>query len=138
MNTFAATLMDSQQTEHFPEVRQFVGADASGSFGLLANHVRLVAVLRQGLARFQDGDGRWRYLALPGGVLSFERNRLTVIAVRYFLGDRRDLIVRQLSEEMERADSDVRRSRASLDEIEQSLIRRLAELGGGRPEARAP
>lgn len=130
MNTFSLNLHDSMRAEHFDNVTQFIGADGSGSFGVLAGHARMVAVLRYGLARFVDASGKWRYLTLPGGVMSFVDNRLTIVTVRYFLGDERELICEQLAQEMNRTDSDVHTSRATLAEIEHALMRRLGELGG--------
>jgi F-type H+-transporting ATPase subunit epsilon len=130
MKTFALHLHDSHGAERFDDVVQFVAADGSGSFGLLAGHAHLVAVLRHGLARFADSAGRWHYLALPGGVLTCAGNRLTLATVRYFIGAERAGIVRQLEEEMARTDSDVHTSRATLVEIEHALVRRLGELSG--------
>ena len=75
----------------------------SGSFGVLAGHARMVAVLRYGLARFVDSAGHWRYLALPGGVLACADRRVTLATVRYFLGDERAGICRQLADEMARS-----------------------------------
>lgn len=136
MNGFELTLLDSRGVEHFPQVGQFVGADADGSFGILPGHARMIALLRYGLARFRDQAGVWRYLALPGGVLRFADNRMTLTAVRYFLGDDPDALCEQLAAEMARTDSEVHRARATLTEIERSLLRRLAELSnrvaGGR------
>ncbi|WAR45005.1 FoF1 ATP synthase subunit delta/epsilon [Methylomonas rapida] len=133
MNRFTLTLQHCQGLEHFAEVVQFIGADAQGSFGILAGHVHCIALLRYGLARFCDRDGVWHYLALPGGVLRFADNRLTVTAVRYFLGDNAGLLCEQLAAEMARTDSEIHSARATLSEIERSLVRRLAELGGHGP-----
>ncbi|HJV50607.1 MAG TPA: hypothetical protein VJ652_04060 [Noviherbaspirillum sp.] len=129
MNTFVLTLCDSRRTERFDTVTRFAGADAGGAFGVLPHHAELVAVLRYGLARFADDQGRWRYLALPGGVLHFCRNAMTIVTARYFLGDERDRIADQLAAEMAREDSELHASRATLDEIERTLLRRLGELG---------
>jgi len=128
MNSFTLTLLDSRGTECFDTVTQFIGADADGSFGILAGHVHSVALLRYGLARFCDQAGMWHYLAVPGGVLRFAGNQLTVTTVRYFLGDDRDAICERLAADMAQADSEVHTARASLSEIERSLVRRLAEL----------
>ncbi len=128
MNSFALTLLDNHGSEQYDAVARFVGADANGSFGILAGHAHCVAVLRYGLARFCDPSGVWHYLAMPGGVLRFFDNHLTVTSVRYFLGDNPHLICDRLAEEMARADSEVHSARATLSEIERSLIRRLAEL----------
>ena len=128
MNCFTLNLLDSRGSDVFENVCQFIAADAQGSFGILAGHVHTVTLLRYGLARFIDLTGAWHYLALPGGVLRFVDNTLTVTTVRYFLGDDRELICDQLAEEMARSDSEVRSARATLSEIERSLVRRLAEL----------
>lgn len=128
MNTFALTLSDSQRSERFESVARFIGADDSGAFGILPHHAPMVAVLRYGLARFADADGKWHYLALPGGVLHFTDNLLTLATVRYFLGDQRDVIVEKLASEMAREDSELQSVRATLDEIERTLIRRLSAL----------
>jgi len=130
MKVFAVHLLHSGGAERFEDIVQFIGADGSGSFGLLAGHVRMVAVLRYGLARFVDSTGRWRYLALPGGVLSFADNRLTLATARYFLGEDSAGICRQLEDEMARSDSDLHTARAALNEIEHALVRRLGELSG--------
>lgn len=135
MNTFALTLCDSTRTERFDAVSKFIGADDSGAFGVLAHHAHTVAVLRYGLARFQDG-GKWRYLALPEGVLRFSDNVLTVAAARYFLGDERGRIAEQLAAELAREDSDVHAARATLAEIERTLVRRLSELSAQMREGR--
>lgn len=130
MNTFVLNLLDSRGGDRFDNVMQLVAADDSGSFGILAGHARMVAVLRYGLVRFVDATGKWHYLSLPGGVLSCADDQLTIMTVHYFLGDERGLISQQLSAEMSRTDSDVHTSRATLAEIEHSLVRRLGELSG--------
>ncbi|MEF8731275.1 MAG: F0F1 ATP synthase subunit epsilon [Candidatus Accumulibacter meliphilus] len=134
MNCFALHLHDSHGGERFDDVVQFIAADGSGSFGILAGHARMLAVLRYGLARFVDSAGRWHFLSLPGGVMSFADNRLTLATVRYFLGDERAGICRQLEDEMARLDSDVHSSRATLTEIEHALLRRLGEMSGRMQE----
>ncbi len=128
MKIFTLHLFDGRGSECFTAVTHFIGSDDHGSFGILAGHQHVVVVLRYGLARFCDQSGVWRYLALPGGVLRFLDNRLTISTVRYFLGDDRALICEQLAQELSRTDSEVHTARASLSEIERSLVRRLAEL----------
>ncbi|QFY41682.1 F0F1 ATP synthase subunit epsilon [Candidatus Methylospira mobilis] len=130
MKGFALNLLDSHGNEHFDNVKHFIAADDNGSFGLLAGHAPMIAVLRYGLARFCDSTGIWRYAAFPGGVLRFADNQLNVVTVRYFLGDERGNICEQLAEAMERTDSEIRKARATLAEIEHSLVRRLIDLSG--------
>jgi F-type H+-transporting ATPase subunit epsilon len=128
MNSFELRLLDNQNSQTFAKVTRFVGADESGSFAVLAGHAPLIVLLRQGLARFCDADGHWYYLALPGGVCRFAGNCLSVCTVRYFVGDKRDEICQQLSDELAKTDSQVHAARFTLTQIEKSLVRRLAEL----------
>jgi F-type H+-transporting ATPase subunit epsilon len=128
MNTFTLTLIDTAEKTRIEKVRQFIAADDDGSFGMLAGHAHTVALLRYGLSRFIDDQGIWRYLAMPGGVLRFADNRLTITTVRYFLGDDPDAICAELEAALRQTDSEVHRSRAALTEIEHSLLKRLAEL----------
>ena len=138
MSGLQLALLDSAGADRWPGVRQFIAADASGSFGILPGHAAMVAVLRYGLARFEDAAGSWRYLALPGGVLRIADNVLTVCAVRYFLGDQPQQLVDQLAAAMSRDDSELQAARQTLARIDRSLLRRLADmqdshlgLGGG-------
>ena len=128
MNTFSLTLIDTAEMTRFEKVRQFIASDTDGGFGILAGHAHTVALLRYGLARFSDDSGIWRYLAMPGGVLRFAGNELTITTVRYFLGIDPDAICADLEAAMQQTDSEVHRSRAALSEIEHSLIKRLADL----------
>jgi F-type H+-transporting ATPase subunit epsilon len=127
MKGFTLTLLDCRGEEHF-DATQFIAADDSGSFGMLAGHQHAIVLLRYGLARFADKNGGWHYLALPGGVLRFAENQLTVTTQRYFLGEDRDGICQQLADEMAQTDSEVQKVRLMLTEIERSLVRRMAEL----------
>jgi F-type H+-transporting ATPase subunit epsilon len=137
MRTFPLTLLDGRGVQRFDTLVAFMAADASGSFGVLAGHAAMVAVLRFGLARFVDDARTTRYLALPGGVLRFADNRLTLVTVRYFLGEDRSTIVEQLATAMARRDSDIRAARATLNEIEHSLLRGLIRLTHGEPVSAA-
>jgi F-type H+-transporting ATPase subunit epsilon len=128
MNTFALTLYDSLRNERFDAVSRFLGADDSGAFGVWPHHAEMVAVLRYGLARFEDAAGTWHYLALPGGVLRFADNALTLVSERYFIGDDRDRIADRLAQEMAREDSELHAVRATLGGIERTLMRRLSEM----------
>lgn len=128
MRSFSLVLSDSTQAEHFDAVTQCIAADDTGSFGILAGHEHMVAVLRYGLLRFLDTTNVWHYAATPGGVLRFAGNQLTVVTSRYFLGDDKEALVAQLEEEMTREDSDIYNARAMLAQIEQTLMKRLSEL----------
>lgn len=129
MSTFPLLVCDAAACRRFDAVRALVAADASGSFGVLAHHRPLVAVLRYGLARFQQADGSWQYMALAGGVLRFAANEARLVTVRCQFGTDRAALAGQLAAELAREDSELHAARATLEAIEQALKRRLAELG---------
>lgn len=133
MKTFKLSLLDAAVSQDFDAVVQFIGADDNGSFGILAGHVACVVLLRYGLARFCDANGVWHYLAIPGGILRFADQTLTITTVRYFLGDDSSKLSEQLAAEMAHTDSEIHTARATLDEIERSLVRRLTQLSQNMP-----
>ena len=88
MNQFVLNLFDATHEQRITGVTSFVGEDASGSFGIQPNHARFMTTLVFGLARFRLGTEDWQYLALPGAVVYFNNNELT-ISTRHFLIDTR-------------------------------------------------
>jgi len=131
MNTFSLLLQDAAHVEQIEGVSAFVGEDASGSFGVLANHARMMTTLVTGLARFRIGEGDWQYLAMPGAVLYFCDNTLT-LSTRHYLRDRDYLrISAALREQVLAEEEKLHATRESLRRMEESLLKRLWEIGRG-------
>jgi F-type H+-transporting ATPase subunit epsilon len=86
MNQFVLNLFDATHEQRITGVTSFIGEDRSGCFGIQPNHVRFMTTLVFGLARFRLGTEDWQYLALPGAVVYFNNNELT-ISTRHFLID---------------------------------------------------
>jgi F-type H+-transporting ATPase subunit epsilon len=85
---FTLHLASATCGERIPGVASFVGADASGSFGILPGRARFLTVLDYGLARFRITDRPWRYLvdddygcvsALLAGQLAKEEAELKAV-----------------------------------------------------------
>jgi F-type H+-transporting ATPase subunit epsilon len=128
MNTFSLQLYDATQEQRIDNVTTFVGEDSSGSFGLQAHHARFMTVLVFGLFRYQPQNEDWQYLAMPGGVLYFSDNQLS-ISTQHFLIDNdferiSDLLKQQLLAEEETLTA----TRTSLHKMEQSMLLRLWNL----------
>ncbi|NOR69600.1 MAG: F0F1 ATP synthase subunit epsilon [Methylomarinum sp.] len=128
MNTFALQLYDATQQQRIENVTSFVGEDANGSFGLQAHHARFMSTLVFGLFRYRLQNDDWHYLALPGGVLYFNDNELS-ISTRHFLIDNdferiSDLLKQQLLAEEETLTA----TRSSLQKMERSMLLRLWNL----------
>jgi F-type H+-transporting ATPase subunit epsilon len=136
MKSFRLTLCDATRRETFEEVISFVGEDASGSFGILAGHARLMTALLFGLARFRHDDGHWRYLALPGALLYFVNDELSISTRRYLLDDDYERISVALQEQLLAEEEGLRVMKESLHRMEEELLRRMWDMhragGAGR------
>lgn len=129
MKTFNLTLRDSTSTQHFEQATSFVGEDASGSFGIQANHARLMASLVFGLARFRIADDPWQYLAMPGALLYFVDNTLTINTRRYLIDTDYQRISTALEEQLLTEEEELKSMKDSLHRMEEEVLRRMWQLG---------
>ncbi len=125
MNQFVMNLLDATHEQRIAGVTAFIGEDASGSFGILPNHARFMTTLIFGLARFRLATEDWHYLALPGAVVYFNQNELT-LSTRHFLIDT-DLerISLLLEQQLIDEEENLRATRESLQRMEQAMLKRL-------------
>jgi F-type H+-transporting ATPase subunit epsilon len=80
------------------------------------------------LARFRSGTEDWQYLALPGAVIYFNNNELT-ISTRHFLVDT-DLerISTLLEQQLITEEENLHATRESLHRMEQAMLKRMLTL----------
>ena len=129
MSTFTLFLQDATHTERIEQVTSFVGEDAAGSFGILAGHARMMTSLVFGLARFRTGENAWQYLALPGAVLYFNANELSLSTRRYLVDDDYERISTALHEQLLAEENELRELKKSLHHMEEEVLKRLWEIG---------
>jgi F-type H+-transporting ATPase subunit epsilon len=129
MKPFTLKLQDATRTEEITNVTSFVGEDTSGSFGILAGHARIMTSLTIGLARFRIGESTWKYLALPGAVLYFHDNTLTLCTRHYLLDDDYDRISQALQQQLLAEEEKLHTMKESLHHMEEEILKRLWELG---------
>jgi F-type H+-transporting ATPase subunit epsilon len=134
MKTFTLALHDATRSEEIRGVTSFVGEDASGSFGILAGHARMMTALTIGLARFRAGGENWRYLALPGAVLYFHDNVLTLCTRRYLLDDDYARISEQLQQQLLVEEEKLHTIKESLHHMEEEVLKRLWEVDRQRSD----
>lgn len=127
MNRFTLLLQDAIRTETVDGVSAFAGADASGSFSLWAGHEHFMTVLETGLARFRRGADDWRYLALPGALLTFRDNVLTLSTRRYLCGDDYRQIGAALREQLLAEEANLRGVKSTLRRMEELMLKQLYE-----------
>lgn len=134
MQTFTLILRDPVQYESIDNVCSFIGEDSSGSFGILANHDRIMTRLIFGLARFKLVNGGWQYLAMPGAMLYFADNKLTLNTRRWLRGDKFEDISRNLSDILEEEEQNLKEMIRNLHRIEENILRYMMEVETREPE----
>lgn len=128
VNTFVLNLLDATHEQRIDGVTSFIGEDASGSFGIQPGHARFMTTLVFGLARFRQGEQAWQYLALPGAVIYFYHNELT-LSTRHFLMDADfERISSLLDQQLGAEEENLRATRTSLRQMEQAMLKRMVEL----------
>lgn len=133
MKSYTLRLQDATRAEEIEEVTSFVGEDASGSFGILAGHARMMTTLITGLARFRSGEGNWKYLALPGAVLYFHDDKLTLSTRRYLLDDDYMRISQALQQQLLTEEEKLYGMKESLHHMEEDVLKRLWNMGRQGP-----
>ncbi|OGT88746.1 MAG: hypothetical protein A2286_04695 [Gammaproteobacteria bacterium RIFOXYA12_FULL_61_12] len=130
MKDFRLRLQDTTHAEEIDGVTAFTGEDASGSFGIRAGHARFMTLLVMGLARFRAGEeSPWQYLALPGALLYFRANRLTLTCQHYLRDDDYGRISTALEQQILAEEAHLHGTRESLRRMDRELLKRLGEWG---------
>jgi F-type H+-transporting ATPase subunit epsilon len=128
VSAFVTKIHDLDGTREFADVSSFVGEDASGSFGILAGHARLITTLVIGLARLRIGDGPWQYVAMPGAVLLFDDNVLHLSTRRCLIGDDYMRISTLLQDQLLAEEQALHDVKDSLRRMEDEILKRLWQM----------
>lgn len=125
MNSFTIRLQDATRSEEVTGVVSFVGTDASGSFGVLAGHARMMTCLGVGLAKFATENGTWKYVALPGAVLYFKNNLLTLNTRHYLVDEDYTHVSNALEQQLLTEEKKLLAMKLSLRRMEEEMLKRL-------------
>ena len=129
MKSFSLLLQDASHAKEFTGITSFVGEDASGSFGILSSHARMMTSLVMGLSRFRIAKEPWLYIATPGALLYFNNNQL-VLSSRHFLVDSDYMRISTALEEQLLAEEALLQSqKQSFRRLEEEALKRLWEVG---------
>lgn len=128
MNTFQMILRDTVRSETIEGVSSFIGEDASGRFGILANHMRMMTKLIFGLARFRVRDEPWQYLAMPGAMLYFADNEMALNTRRFIRSDNYEDISQALTEILSVEEQALMEMKHTLRRIEENTMRYMIEI----------
>ena len=130
MNTFKLALHDSFESRVIEGVTSFVAEDDSGGFGIKAGHLPIMTNLVFGLARFTTRSNRWQYLALPGAILYFRDNLLTLNTRRFLVSDDYEQISQALTDTLAAEEEQLAAMKRNLRNIESQILKRLMEVRG--------
>jgi F-type H+-transporting ATPase subunit epsilon len=128
MKSFTLHMQSATQYIPVEHVTSFIGADSSGSFGILAGHARMMTALNYGLARYQTQGGDWYYLAFPGGILYFLNNNLYISSRRFVCDSDYQRISAELMQQLLAEEKSLREIKESLSHLEQEMFRRLWQM----------
>ncbi|MDX1301262.1 MAG: F0F1 ATP synthase subunit epsilon [Photobacterium sp.] len=129
MKAFRLQLQDATHSEEIADVSSFVGEDASGSFGIQADHARFMTIMSIGITKYRIGSGRWKYLAVPGGVIYFHHNILTLCTYRYLLDDDYMRLSQALQQQLLAEEEMLQKLKESLHHMEEEVFKRFWEIG---------
>ena len=133
MNSFTLQIRSATGADEIVGVTSFVGEDATGSFGILPGHARMMASLVFGLARFRCGEESWQYLAMPGAILYFRDNVLALNTRRYLLDRDYMRISHALQQQLLKEEEKLHATKESLRRMEEEVLTRLWDLNRGNP-----
>lgn len=112
-------------------VTSLVARDASGSFGILPGHARLLTLIDAGLLRLRRGGGAWEYAACSGGLLYVEADTVHVCTARFLLDTDYGRISAALHTQFETQAQSIKAQRSSVARMEEEMLRRLWKLAHG-------
>jgi F-type H+-transporting ATPase subunit epsilon len=127
VRTFAIELSSQERHERIEDAISFVGADGSGSFGILAKREPLATTLSSGLCSFRTATGTDapQYVAVPGGVLYFTGSVLHICARLYLRDNDPERIIKCLTDQIRTEEESSQSMHALLKELDRELMRRL-------------
>lgn len=132
MSTLTLILQDAMHTEQIEKVASFVGEDKSGSFSIWAGAERMMTSLIFGLARYHQEGKPWQYLAMPGALVYFTDNKLTLSTRRYLRDSNFENITSQMNAQLLKEEEDLRSMKTSLQRMEEEMMKRLWQMSRGK------
>lgn len=102
---FALSVVAPDREVVAENVTSVIAPGTSGYFGVMADHVPLVAALKPGLLEFLDVNGQRNFVYVGGGFVEIKANKMTVLA---------DEASRARDIDLSRAEADLEQARRAL------------------------
>lgn len=114
---FALSVVAPDREVVAEQVTSVVAPGTSGYFGVMADHLPLVAALKPGLLEYLDGNNQRHFVYVGGGFVEVRSNRMTVLA---------DEASRARDIDLSRAEADLETARRALRGEETTLTEEQA------------
>ncbi|MDH5751112.1 MAG: F0F1 ATP synthase subunit epsilon [Deltaproteobacteria bacterium] len=131
MNSYTMHLRDVMKARDIVGVTCFVGETEDGAFGILPGHERAIIQLSYGLARYRQDGPDWQYLLLPGGVLYFQGEDMTIMSRHIFQSDDLGTALGEMENRLRAEEQSLENLKANLQHLEQEMMRKLWRLETG-------
>ncbi|HHU61548.1 MAG TPA: F0F1 ATP synthase subunit epsilon [Natronincola sp.] len=126
MATFQFEVVTQERTVVLADVEHVLLPGEDGKFGVLAGHLPIMAALTIGVLEFGPLQGKRRKIALGGGFMEMNNNRLTVMANTAELAENIDVL--RARQAKERAEQRIAGQKADVDFSRAKLALRKALL----------
>jgi F-type H+-transporting ATPase subunit epsilon len=132
MKEITVHLQSPSRYERIDGVTSFVGNDASGSFGILPGHERMITVLSPGIARMELGRSKVEYLGLPVSVLYLVEDQLFINADKYLKDSSYKTLSAVLRAKLQEEEELRLEMRETIRRMEETLLKQLIRAPGER------
>jgi len=109
-------------------VKSVQAADASGRFGLLPGHEPFLTLLVPCVLLYREEDNRERYAAIDGGVLSLEKDRVSVVTHEAITADRLEEVADAAASMMQSRREREKLARTEFAELQSALLQELHQV----------
>jgi len=109
-------------------VASLQAADASGRFGILEGHEKFVTLLAPCVFSHRDDQGKEQYVAVDGGALLLEGNRVSVVTREAVTAARLEEVADAAAAMLAARQSKERSARTEFAELQISLLRELRKV----------
>ncbi len=107
------------------QVRSLQAADATGRFGVLPNHEAFLTLLVPCVLLFQEEDGRERYAAADGGLLTVAHRRAALVTREAVVADDLEQVGDVLAAMLQARQAHEHSARTEFAEMQTALLREL-------------
>jgi F-type H+-transporting ATPase subunit epsilon len=109
-------------------VRKIVGEGPAGSFGILPRHIDFVTALVPGILKYVPESGNPEFLAIKGGILVKQQDRVSIVTQMAVLGEL-GFLKKSVDRMVQEIDDREKQAQTAMARLEAGFIRYFMEFG---------